>query len=223
MTTAEAKKHVDADFCWPDVVIGSDLNAVDFACKNRFHLLRNRNPHYHSYDDAEEEWAGKIYGLYTKGLVPFSDKILRMRVSEADKTVKVYSHQGVYSVNFSNIYLFDDENVEGASLDREVVNYKVVDWFDCKGVLMRQQELRGDDNFIKKIGFYLSRRIDGNKKYADIFCESWLTQQQLDSFDHSETMARFKAEQTLRSHGIDNFSLNFWKREKYPVYEEVSL
>lgn len=221
MTTAQAKKRVDADFCWSDVVIGSDLNAVDFACENRFHLLRNRNPHYHSYDGVEEEWADKIYSLYTKGLVPFSDKILRIRVSETDKTIKVYAHQGAYSINFSNMYLFDDENVEGASLNREVVNYKVVDWFDCKGVLMRQQELHGDDSFIKKIGFYLSRRIDGNKKYADIFCESWLLKEQLESFDYSETMARFKTEKLLRDHGISQSTLSFWKREIYPIYETI--
>ena len=223
MTTAEPKKHVDVDFCWPDIVIGSDLDAVDFASKNRFHLLRNRNPHYHSYDGSEEEWAGKIYNLHAEGLVPFSDKILKIRVNETDKIIKVHTHQGLYNVSFSSLHLFDSENVEGASLDREIVNYKVVDWFDCKGVILRQQEICGNDAFIRKVSFYLSRRIDGNKKYADIFCESWLTQEQLDSFDHSETMARFKTEQTLRNHGIDNFSLNFWKREKYPIYEEVSL
>ena len=117
--------------------------------------------------------------------------------------------------------MLDDDNVEGVDLNRELVSYKVVDWFDCKGVLVDQQQIHGDSDFINKISFYLSRRIDGNKKYADIFCESWLSQDQLESFDYSETMARFKTEQILRDHGIDNFSLSFWKREEYPVHAKA--
>ena len=141
MTTAEAKKRVDVDFYWQDIVIGSDLDAVNFASKNYFCLLRNREPYYHSYDNYEDEWACKIYDLSIAGLTPFSGKIVKIRVNNTEKIIKVHTHQSVYSVGFSRLHVLDDDNVEGVDLNRELVSYKVVDWFDCKGVLVDQQQI----------------------------------------------------------------------------------
>ena len=40
----------DVDYTWKDIVIGSDFEAVKFAHENHFVLIKNREPHHHSYE-----------------------------------------------------------------------------------------------------------------------------------------------------------------------------
>ena len=61
------KAIVDVDFKWKNVVIGADIDAVEFAHDNRFFLIKNQQPYHHSYEDVEATWAEKSYELYTWG------------------------------------------------------------------------------------------------------------------------------------------------------------
>ena len=65
----------------------------------------------------------------------------------------------------------------------------------------------------------MSKRIDGNNKYLDLLCESFLTQKQLSDFNFSDTMTRFKIKNLLKSFKGDKITLKFWKRDIYPVYK----
>ena len=59
-----------ADFYWPEITIGSDLNAVRFAISNKNFLLFNSVPVFNSYDlhghldDLESLWARDSYRAY---------------------------------------------------------------------------------------------------------------------------------------------------------------
>ena len=212
----------DVDFVWRDIVVGADLDAVRFAHDNRYLLIKNRLPYHHSYEDVEQEWANKIYQLYEMALVPFADKSSNLRIFPEEKILKVFTDRNVYTVRYEKLHLYDDENVEGASLDRELLHYRVIDWFDCQGLYdLDFYEITTDDKFVNIIKLFKSRRIDGNQKYLDLLCESFLTDKRLKSFDYSNTMARFKVVDLLKKHGVTDPRMVHWKRDTYPIYKTI--
>ena len=214
------KVTVDADFKWKNVVIGADLDAIEFAHDNNFFLIKNRPPHHHSYENTENIWAEKSYELYNLGLAPFVDKASSIRITPEEKLIKIITHKGAFTVQYEELHLFDTENVSGVSLKREVVHYRVIDWFDCKGLYdLDFDEITTEDQFVNKIKLFKTLRIDGDQKYLDLLCESFLTEDQLKSFDYSDTMARFKVADLLKKHGIDKAQVVLWKRDVYPIYK----
>lgn len=211
---------MDADFYWPDVVIGADIDAVEFAHKNNFHLLKNRVPYHHSYEGIEEPWASMCYDLYARGMCPFVDKISKIRVDQNDKTIKVITGHNTFKICYDNLHVFDSENVGGVENNKELVHYRVVDWFDCKGLYdLSCKQIISDDDFVNKVMFFKSRRIDGNQRYLDLLCESFLTDSQLKSFEYSDTMVRFKVRDMLKKHLNKEIAMSLWKRDIYPVYK----
>lgn len=218
----QAKTRAGVDFSYSHIVVGADLDAVRYAYKNNYAIIKNRAPHHHSYEDVEQEWAEKAYQLYEMALVPFTDMSNSIRVYPEEKILKVFADRNVYTVKYEKLHLYDDENVEGVSLDRELLHYRVIDWFDCQGLYdLDFNEIITDDKFVNIIKFFKSKRIDGNQKYLDLLCESFLTDSQLKSFDYSDTMARFAATDLLKKQGISNPRLSFWKRDVFPVYKAI--
>lgn len=217
---ATSTRNADADFYWPDVVIGADIDAVEFAHKNNFHLLKNRVPYHHSYEGIEEPWASMCYDLYARGMCPFVDKISKIRVDQDDKTIKVVTGHNTFEICYDNLHVFDSENVGGVENNKELVHYRVVDWFDCKGLYdLSCKQIISDDDFVNKVMFFKSRRIDGNQRYLDLLCESFLTDSQLKSFEYSDTMVRFKVRDMLKKHLNKEIAMSLWKRDIYPVYK----
>ena len=210
------------DFKWKNVVIGADLDAVRFAYDNNYFLIKNRLPYHHSYEKTEEEWAEKIYQLCDLALVPFTDKSSRIRIFPEEKFIKVFTDHSVFVVKYENLHVFDDENVEGFSLNRELLYYRVVDWFDCQGLYdLDFDEVTTGDKFVHIIRFFKTRRIDGDQRYLDLLCESFLTDNQLKNFDYSDTMARFKVTDILKKRGVDKVRMSLWKRDVYPIYKTI--
>ena len=214
--------YQDVDFIWPNIVIGADLEAVRYAHDNKYHLIKNRQPYFHSYEGKEEEWAAKSYRLYCIGLSPFTDKVSSLRILQDDKIIKAHTRNNVFKIRYENLHLYDDENVEGVSLERKLLHYRVIDWFDCQGLYdLNFEKLTTEDKFVNKVLLFKSRRIDGNQKYLDLLCESFLTTEQLKNFDYGDTMVRFKVSKLLKDSGLNRFKLHFWKRDAYPIYETI--
>ena len=211
---------MDANFYFRDVVIGADLEAVEFAHDNKFYLIKNREPHHHSYDGVEDTWAEKIYGLYNSGLVPFVSLEEAIRVQPEEKVIKIATNHNVYIIKYDNLHLFDDHNVTGVHLERKLIYYRVIDWFDCQGLYdLDFSEVTTEDNFVNKLKLFKTQRIDGDQKYLDLLCESFLSEEQLKKFDYSDTMARLKVESMLKERGLHKIALSLWKRDIYPVYK----
>jgi len=213
--------HVVADFYWGDVVIGADLEAVKFAYDNNFNYIKNRLPHHHSYEGKEEDWAWMSYEIYTRGHAPFLDKVAAIHVLK-DNCLKVVTSLNTFLIKYQNLHVFDDANVVGYSLNREVQCYRVIDWFDCQGLHgIENLTMSTGEKFVSNIQFFLSKRIDGNQKYYDLLCESFLTEEQLKNFDYSDTMVRFKLEDILTKSEMGMPTLTFWKRDIYPIYQTI--
>jgi len=170
----------------------------------------------------EEEWAAKSYRLYCIGLSPFTDKVSSLRILQDDKIIKAHTRSNIFKIRYENLHLYDDENVEGVSLERKLLHYRVIDWFDCQGLYdLNFEKLTTEDKFVNKVLLFKSRRIDGNQKYLDLLCESFLTTEQLKNFDYGDTMVRFKVSKLLKDSGLNRFKLHFWKRDAYPIYETI--
>ena len=218
MSKTSATEPAPADFVCAQVVLGAELAAVDFALDNSALLIKTREPHYHSYQSEEAEWAEKIYKLGMQGLVPFGDKLVKIRVE--DDILRVICDNNTYSIRYEKLRVFDDENVEGFSLDRQTCLYRVVDFFDCRGLFdLDFDEIQTEDNFVNKIKLFKTPRIDGNNRYMDLLCESFLTEEQLNNFDYSDTMVRLKTEHMLQEKGIKKLNMKLWKRSIYPIYD----
>lgn len=213
---------VVVDFEWKNLVIGADLDAVKFAHENDCFLIKNRAPHHHSYENVEEAWAKMLYQLYESARAPFVDKPRKIKINPSKKIVEVFTSRGHFVIKYTNLHLYDDDNVEGASLNRKLAGHRVIDWFDCRGLSdLQDQEIITKDNFVQKITFFKSPRIDGNQRYLDLLCESILVERQLKSFEYGETMARFKITEILKENGLKNPRMTFWKRDIYPVYDTI--
>ena len=214
------KSHAAADFYWENVVIGADLDAVKFSHDNDYFLIKNRPPHHHSYEGVEAAWSEKNYELYSKGLCAFTNKVESLRVDLERKNIKVFTGSSVYVVQYCNLHIFDTDNVTGHALEKELLYYRVLDWFDCKGLHgIGPEEITTDSSFVRRIVFFKTNRIDGDQKYLDLICESFLTEEQLKNFDYSDTMARLKAGDMLKRHCGKDIEMKLWKRDVYPVYK----
>ena len=222
---------VDADFRWTQVVIGNELNAIRFTSKNKMHILCNRSPYYHSYEcggthprlPLEEEWARHSYKIYQAGRNPFSDKIKTIRVDKAEKTIKVMTvGETRYFISYDELYIFDLENVFGLEdiFSQEIIHYRVLDWFDIRttgGEIDVETIDDPNSNFVKKICFFDSTRIDGERNHKDLVAESVLTPEEINDVNFTDTIARFKVVNQLEQIGIKKPRLELWKRDIYPI------
>ena len=79
------------------------------------------------------------------------------------------------------------------------------------------------EKFVSNIQFFLSKRIDGNQKYYDLLCESFLTEEQLRNIDYSDSISRLKTINMMKEAGIKgkknglgsnvSIKIELWKRE----------
>ena len=211
-----------ADFYWPEITIGSDLNAVRFAISSKNFLLFNSVPVFNSYDlhghldDLESLWARDSYRAYEMGLVPMPGALQSIRMSDL-LSVKTIDG-GYFRIQYDRVNLFSTKNVVSDSIEfsRKLAYNKVVDWFDIKrgGQSKRQLPPSGP---IKDIVFYPSSRIDG-KEYFDLFSVSHLTDEQLKDYNYSDTFMKFRIQKLSEASG-DKLELSFWKRQVIKVYE----
>ena len=222
------EKDAAVDFIFSSVIIGNKIDAIRTALERKIYILRNCDPHMHSYEPSstadsslEEEWANLSYKLFSAGLDPFTNRIKTIRVDLDSKTIRVLtSEESAYSLRYDDLFVFDIANVYGfedyTSVTKE--RYRVVDWFDARGIsAVPHESINTGDNFVKTIEFFNSRRVDGEHPYQDLLCESFLTEDQLKNPEYTDTMARFKTTSILKSMGYEQANLKLWKRDVYPV------
>ncbi len=95
----------------------------------------------------------------------------------------------------------------------------MVDWIDVKiGAKHELDYLKTGDGFVDEVFLYPSKRIDGqhlDKK--DIVSISYLTNEQLNDINYSDTYVRFKVKKLMEDHGIKGS-----KNGKNPNYPHAS-
>jgi len=226
-----------------NIVIGGSLNAIKYAHEKGYHLINNCMDIIFPFDKNSDElflelkletdlelYNSLCYELYNKSLSMFSDKVRKVNVDLDEGMLNVITKgNSNIRVKFNKLFVYDFENVSG--LDHEITipeHYRIFDWFDVRsGTNHELAMLESDDNFCKKIYFYLSERIDGNNKYKDLVAESLLTSDQLNDVNYSNSIVRLKIIKMMKDNGIKGRSkgvnrrspieIEFYKRDVIPV------
>ena len=212
------------------ITIGSELNAVRHAIKNKTFILFNRDPYFHSYEhtsadssiNLESVWAREAYQLYALGTHPFTNQVRSIRFDMDRDIIKIAVKSGaIYTIKYNDVTLFDVEGVYGLpdSFVQNIVSYRVLDWFDIHRhgnpsiCTMRDS----NSNLAHNVRFFMSTRRDGDHMTKDLVAESSLSLEQLHDVNFTDTAVRFKIKSMLREKGFDNIELSHWKRDVYPV------
>jgi len=151
-----------------------------------------------------EIWERLLFLLSLSGLSPLSDKTSSIRIEEENILKVATQNFKVARIRFNKLRIFDDENVSGLGVPKqEVNNYKVIDWVDVKSGMMHPYDyFETDGNFVKDIYFYPSFRIDGAGNKKDLVAVSFINKDQLNNFDYSDTMVKFKTLKLMKQAGI---------------------
>lgn len=94
----------------------------------------------------------------------------------------------------SNMLHFDNELLKVADY-----SYRVIDWIKIrKGKEIRVEYINTEDQFVKEVYFYPTEFLNR----FDIAAISELSREQLDSFEYSDTMARFKVWKMIKENNL---------------------
>ncbi len=192
----------------PRIVIGSSLESVLFASKNNCMLILNKLSPPEIFEAKElDDWNHLVFLLSMAGKIPFSDKVASIRILQDEKKLKVYTtRERVVQLNCNEVFVFDDENVEGLPMpisNNSNPKKMVLDWVSVRaGMTHKYQTIETDDQFVNEIVFYKSPRIDGDHDYKDLVTISYLTDEQIKDHSYSELMVLYKTKDIMKSYGI---------------------
>jgi len=152
-----------------------------------------------------EIWEKLVFYLSISGLAPVTDKVYSIRI-ENDNLLKITTDNSrVIRIKFDKLRIFDTEKITGfGSLD-EVNNFKIVDWINVRsGMKHKYDYFETEDDFIKEVYFYPSQRVGAGEKdeRKDLVAISYLTKEQLNDFEYSDTYAKFKILNLMKAAGI---------------------
>tara|TARA_Y100000310_G_scaffold212856_1_gene213736 strand:+ start:1452 stop:2354 length:903 start_codon:yes stop_codon:yes gene_type:complete len=150
-----------------------------------------------------EMWERLLFLLSLSGMAPLSNKIESIRVEENILKVTTQNFK-IARIRFNKLRIFDDENVSGLDIPTKSSDmYKVVDWVDVRsGMVHAYDYFETEDDLVKEIYFYPSFRIDGGADRKDLVVISYMNEEQLNDFDYSDTMVKFKTLNLMKEAGI---------------------
>ena len=230
------------------IVIGSGLNAVLYAYKTNSIFIDNSVDPLFPFDEIGlgfslgnkllspktsplEVFNSLAYEMASSGRSPYCGLVEGIRIIPEENKLNIITKNGhVSKCTFNKLRIFDISMVSGVPFDEEtkIQHYRVFDWFNVRSGMKHEHEyILGDDDFCKKIYFYISKRIDGNKNKKDLVAESIMNEEQLNDFDYSDTIARIKTTSMMKQVGIKGtgngvgknlpIKLELFKRDIRPV------
>ena len=149
-------------------------------------------------------WERLLFLMSLRGHVILSGIAHHLRCDH-NKIVASNEYSKIAEVEFETCYYFDEPNASGFITKKSVAEpiYTCYDWIAFhRGGKHDIDYFSTKDDFVRKIWFYASDRIDGTTSVKDACVVSRLTQTQLLDFNYSETMARFKLIHEMESRGM---------------------
>ena len=168
-------------------------------------LLINGDNHPHSIEEKQkaDTWYRLTFDLGMRGLLPIPSEIESIRIEEkvAKVTTEFYR---MIKIRFEELYVFDLDLVGGLPIEEKIEDYIVYDWFNIKrGSKQAPCKILTPREFVKKLVFYPSARKDGNDgTFKDCYAKSYISSDNLQEFDYSETAAKFAAMKLIKENGI---------------------
>tara|TARA_Y100000034_G_scaffold99499_1_gene122268 strand:+ start:1 stop:996 length:996 start_codon:yes stop_codon:yes gene_type:complete len=182
--------------------------SLDFS----FLYISIKNKEVQSRQEKKELGVSKVdvykhllFNLSLAGLAPLSDKVISIKL--ADDRAEAITERGTFAFEYKKVFVFDDENVHNLPEAMEVVNedvYRVFDWINIRSCTSHPYDyFVTKEDFVNEVFFYPSERMDGHHKTRrDIVSVSYLSQEQIQQYDYSDTYAVFKIMKMMKSLGI---------------------
>ena len=221
------------------VVIGSDLNAAQFAYENKASFIRNCDPSIFVFDSFQssvsfagveyhskiEYWDHLVWDLAMRGFCPFGELVKNIRLDDDGLMVATKNERAV-KVKFNRCWVFDLTNTSNFPFGGcEVVEQlRVFDWVYINGLRNTEKDvIEVEDEFVRRIHLYRDHKKGG------AVVESLINNDLRDAFDTSPTMVRMKTRYYLKEEGLHfptrSMKVEFLKRDCLPVkntiYKEV--
>ena len=221
------------------VVIGSDLNAAQFAYENKASFVRNCDPSIFVFDSFQnsvsfagveyhskiEYWDHLVWDLAMRGFCPLGGLTKSIRLDEDGLTVATVNERSV-KIRFNKCYVFDLTNTVNFPFDgcEDVKQLRVFDWLYINGIRNTDKDVMEiEDDLVQRIYLYKKRKKSG------AVVESLIDVGMRDDFDASPTMSRMKARYHLKEEDLHfptrRMKIEFLKRDYLPVkntiYKEV--
>lgn len=203
------------------IVIGGSLRALLYAYNHelptiyvqekvpfRFDEIEHKNLAYLGLKADQlyrksELWARLRFFLGLSGLLPMADKASSIRINDNQLSVVTNRSRNI-KFNFNKLVVFDDEKVFGLPAIKKKTTEKsrVFDWVNVRsGCSHSILHLHSDGEFVKDIIFYPTDRSD-NRNLKDLVAISYLTDEEINDFNYSDTMAKFKIVEMMKEAGI---------------------
>jgi hypothetical protein len=210
---------------WQNVILGYNLQSLIYAFYTGYPVIgrctsmpkiyetfpeiqyRDFNMGTGSTNSEIELWHHLYMLLSMGGQVPFSDNVGNIRIDVDNLlTVTTGARSRIAKVKYNKLWIFEDEGVSGLPpIVGLCTEHKIHDWFNIR-VGMKQTKTKiliPTEDFVREIVFYTSERIDGHHpERKDLCAVSYLEEDDLENFEHSSTMARFKVLDSMKSMGI---------------------
>jgi hypothetical protein len=151
-----------------------------------------------------DAWRYVVYMLSLSGLCPLADKTEAIRVEEGRLTVTTASSR-VIKLDFDKLTVFDDKNVHGLpTLPKESGRLKVIDWINVRSGMKHEfDQIEAASDFVRRIHFYPSERIDGDSNKKDAVAISYMSEEELNDYKYSDTYVKFKVREIMKNAGIN--------------------
>jgi len=196
------------------IVIGGNIAALLYSYNNNIPIIINNLNPPHRFEQIGthsklELWKKLYFLLSLSGLNLVGDKAQYIRIKDENIFSVATSNSCSIKVSFDKLIVFDDENVSGLPVSIEELSqtsnkFLVLDWMVAKPCMEHDFEhFHTDDEFVRDIYFYPTERMTGiHPRKKDVVAISYLTAEQLQEFEYSDTYARFKTTKIMKSHGI---------------------
>ena len=228
---------------YPNIVVGSSLNAVMFAYNNRYPLFfeSGKRPFKFDYLPADLEldflklsqnvpntlttfdgekpigiaqevlWERLLFLMSIIGNVPLSDMCNSIR-HDASKITCFNEYSKIAEIKYKKMYNFVQDDKKNKFLCYDWIAFNSGGKHDIDFI-------ENFDDFVKQIWFYPSDRICGNTKVKDACAVSVINKEQIDDFEFSQTMARFKVVKDMKDKGMKGLLSSYGPNGKPKHYD----
>jgi hypothetical protein len=151
-----------------------------------------------------ELWKRLIYILSIEGRILNAQQFSAIEINSKENVLTVLSERNKTQFQYENLYVTDPSNIRGTRLyTKYKKKQKVYDFFNVTSATRTGlDEIQRKEDFINHILFYPSIRNNTHSYVKDLCITSYLTEEQLDNHDYSDTSARLIVKRILKENGI---------------------
>ena len=185
-----------------NITFGASLSALQFAHQNKTKIVFNKAapPFIYESSDVKEAWNLLYTKLMIDGQTVGGDSVVSTKVND-DYIFIVSKGNIVNKLEYKKLFVFSDENILGLPpIKEENIYYKVIDLLIPLSLSVpHMAHLATQDDFVSEV-FFIK---EGMRLRTELYVISNLKKNQLNDFNYSDTMVKFKCEDLLKKNNFE--------------------